>query len=98
MDTDDLSDETYEAVILTAEEFNHDLTLWFALLASKCANEEEYLSKTEQTIKLWLKNKNMDNLMDEIFFGDLPGKKGFKDAISNILKNIENLKHANQKT
>jgi hypothetical protein len=31
MDTDDLSREAYQAVIIEAEKFNHDLTLRFGL-------------------------------------------------------------------
>ena len=34
MDTDDLSNETYKAVIIEAEKFNHDLTLQFGILAT----------------------------------------------------------------
>jgi len=33
MDTDDLSNETYEAVIIEAEQFHHNLTLHFGVLA-----------------------------------------------------------------
>jgi len=32
MDTDDLSEETYKAIIGTAEGFHHDLTLQFCIL------------------------------------------------------------------
>jgi len=35
MDTDNLSNEAYKAVIVTAEVFNHDLTLHFGCLAMK---------------------------------------------------------------
>jgi hypothetical protein len=40
MDTDDLSEETYEAVWTEAEKFSHDLTSHFGLLAGGCQNEE----------------------------------------------------------
>ena len=36
MDTDDLSSETYEAMILEAERFHHNLTLHFGMLAGQC--------------------------------------------------------------
>ncbi len=32
MDTDDLSEKTYRAIMVEAERFNHDLTLQFGLL------------------------------------------------------------------
>jgi hypothetical protein len=44
MDTDDLSNETYEAVIIEAERFHHNLTLHFGLLAGQCDTEEECLN------------------------------------------------------
>ena len=36
MDTDDLSNEAYEAVIIEAERFHHNLTLHFGVLADDC--------------------------------------------------------------
>ena len=33
IDTDDLSNKTYKAIMLEAENFNHDLTLQFGLLS-----------------------------------------------------------------
>ena len=33
MDTDDLSNEAYQGIIIEAEKFNHDLTLQFGVLA-----------------------------------------------------------------
>ena len=43
MDTDELSSEAYEGIIMEAEKFSRDLTLSFGLLASSCENEQEYL-------------------------------------------------------
>ena len=37
IDTDDLSDRTYKAILLEAEKFHHDLTLQFGLLSGECA-------------------------------------------------------------
>ena len=36
MDTDDLSIPTYNGIIIEAENFNHDLTIQFGVLASNC--------------------------------------------------------------
>jgi hypothetical protein len=44
MDTDDLSNETYEAVIIEAERFHHNLTLHFGVLAGQCDTEEKSLN------------------------------------------------------
>ncbi|MEA3448876.1 MAG: hypothetical protein U9Q98_10615 [Bacteroidota bacterium] len=51
MDTDNLSNETYRAVIIEAEKFTHDLTIRFGVLASSCKNEKEYLEMSEELIK-----------------------------------------------
>jgi len=36
MDTDDLSREAYDAIIIEAERLAHDLTLHFGVLSSSC--------------------------------------------------------------
>ena len=92
MDTDALSNETYKAVILTAEKFNHDLTLHFGCLAMNCENEEEYLSDAEQLIKECLESKNIENLMEDMFFGNPPKEKDFKNTLSAILLNIKKVR------
>ena len=92
MDTDNLSNETYEAVILTAERFNHDLTLRFGCLSYECDGEEEYLLKAEQLIKRYLEEKNKERLMDDIFFGNPPDEEGFQNALLDILHNIEEVR------
>ncbi len=48
METDELSRESYKAVIIEAEELSHDLTLNFGLLSYQCKDEPEYLEKTRQ--------------------------------------------------
>lgn len=54
MDTDDLSRTTYKGIILEAENFNHDLTLQFGLLASDCKDDDDYLNQAEALIIHWL--------------------------------------------
>ena len=49
MDTDDLSKESYNAILGEAESFHHDLTLQFGLLSYECSNEDEFL---EESIRL----------------------------------------------
>jgi len=92
MDTDNLSNEAYKAVIVTAEMFNHDLTLHFGCLAMNCKNEEEYLSESEQFIKECLEYKDIDILMDDLFFGNPPREKDFKNALSEIQHNINKVR------
>ena len=92
MDTDDLSNETYAAVLLTAESFNHDLTLHFGCLASECVNEEEYLLKAERLINKCLESENIESLMKDMFFGNTPKEKDFKNALYKILQNINKVR------
>jgi hypothetical protein len=50
MDTDDLSEEAYRAIIIEAERFNHDLTLRFGLLSYHCNDEKEYVDQSVRLI------------------------------------------------
>ena len=57
MDTDDLSIPTYRGIIIEAENYNHDLTLQFGVLASYCKDDDDYLNQAEAMIKNGLKMK-----------------------------------------
>lgn len=92
MDTDDLSQETHIAIIDTAENFHHDLTLQFGVLASSCDTDNEFLDESESMIKQWLTDWDLEEVIIDIFFDDLPSKKDFKKILNEILKNIENVK------
>lgn len=70
MDTDDLSRETYRAIITEAEKFNSDLTLQFGLLSDNCKDEQEFIDKSTQLINE-LKIADSGDLKD-IFFGNVP--------------------------
>jgi hypothetical protein len=90
MDTDDLSEETYQAIILEAERFNHDLTLQFGLLSYKCQDENEYL---EKSIILMGKMKKLDEMdLEDMFFGNPPRMDQFHQVLDTILVNIEDVK------
>ena len=90
MDTDDLSEETYQAIILEAERFNHDLTLQFGLLSYKSQDEKEYL---ENSIILIGKMKKLDEIdLEDMFFGNPPGMDQFHQVLDTILVNIEDVK------
>jgi hypothetical protein len=89
MDTDDLSTETYKAVITTAAKFHSDLALQFGLLADSCQNEMEYLKETKNLIK---EIKEMDDFeLEEIFFDSPPNKIKLLAALDKILENILNV-------
>jgi len=86
MDTDELSIESYKGIIITAENFNHDLTLRFGVLASSCEDEKEYLLKATQLIKA-IKRLDKSNLSN-IFFDEIPDKQKLHSALDKILENI----------
>lgn len=86
MDTDSLSNETYNAVIIEAEKFEHDLTLRFGLLAGHCENEKEYLRDAKTLVN---EIKQMDEFgLDMLFFGQVPSKKALNRCLDKILENI----------
>lgn len=72
MDTDDLSRDAYNAIIITAEEFHHDLTLQFGVLSGRCNSEDEYLTSAENMIKDWTENRNLNKVINNIFYDDPP--------------------------
>ncbi len=89
MDTDDLSDKTYKAILGEAEKFNHDLTLQFGLLSYECKNEAEYIKKSQMLISEMLQYDEAER--DDMFFGNPPAKKEFHEALKKILANIQSL-------
>ena len=90
MDTDDLSQEAYKAIIIEAENFNHDLTLQFGVLSYDCEDEQVYIDKSVQLINA-IKNADMEDL-DDIFFGNVPNLKELNNSFDKILDNIEKVK------
>ena len=51
MDTDDLSREAYNGILLEAEKLTHDLTLHYGLLSGACEDEPDYINKAEEMTK-----------------------------------------------
>jgi hypothetical protein len=90
MDTDDLSQEAYKAVILEAERFHHDLTLQFGLLSYECSDENEFLEKSAELI-LELRQFKEEDLPD-VFFDDVPDIAALNKVLTRILQNIEETK------
>ena len=87
MDTDDLSEEAYRAVIINADKFHHDLTLQFGVMASDCKDENEYLNEALLLIKEY--ESNIKRAIDEVFYENAPKKNKFKSALKEIKKAIK---------
>lgn len=88
MDTDELSEETYFAILETTEDFHHDLTLQFGLLSYSCDSEDNYLDLSESMINEWLSEWDIEELMMDIFLDDMPEKQKFIKTLETILSNI----------
>lgn len=86
MDTDDLSNETYKAVIIETEKFNHDLTLQFGVMASSCKNEEEYIKNAKELINEIIELDKYD--LEDIFFGNIPNITQLHKCLRQIELNI----------
>lgn len=68
MDTDDLSTEAYNAVLIESERLTHDLTIHFGVIAKDCKNEKVYLDKAYDLAKNIM--KLTDNQLHN-FFGEM---------------------------
>jgi len=89
MDTGDLSEEAYKAIMIEAEMFNHDLTLQFGLLSGHCKDENDFIEKSIQLINEMNKYDHVD--LDDMFFGNPPDLNIFRKALKRILNNIVEL-------
>ena len=90
MDTGDLSRETYSAILIESEKFNHDLTLQFGLLSYECDEEKDFIEKSIQLIK---KIKIADfEYLEDIFFGNVPNQVKLNETLHKILDNISKVK------
>lgn len=89
IDTGDLTDKTYEAIMIEAERFDHNLTLQFGLLSYECKDEADFIKKANKLINEMLTYDEVD--MDDMFFGEPPVKKEFHIALNKILTNISEL-------
>lgn len=86
MDTDDLSNETYKAVLISSEKFNHDLTIQFGVLASHCENDDDYLAKANLLILHW--KADLPGTIADIFFDSKPAPAIFDKVLSHIQHQI----------
>jgi len=87
MDTDDLSREAYNAIIIESEKLTHDLTLQFGVLSSSCKNEKEYLEKSKL---LAYEIKQLDDCdLEDLLFGNVPDRRKLNYTLDKIISNIE---------
>ena len=93
MDTDDLSNETYKAVISTSEKFHQDLTLQFGLLSYECATDDDFLVASESMIKRWLADRSLVSVINNIFFENPPDPIDFKLLLHELLHKIVKVKN-----
>ena len=90
MDTDELSREAYNGIIVEAERLTHDLTLHYGMLSYDCKDETEYIDKVE---KLTRKMLQVDaNKLDGLFWGNPPEKDKLDFTLQKIIVNIEKIK------
>ena len=89
MDTGDLTDKTYKAIMIEAERFDHNLTLQFGLLSYECKDEPDFIKKSKQLINRMLKYG--EGQIDDMFFGEPPNIIEFHKALNKILLNISQL-------
>ena len=92
MDTNDLSRETHVAIIDSSERFHHDLTLQFGVLAGICDTDDKFLDESEEMIKEWLNDWDLDELIMDIFYDHPPNTTDFKKVLDKLLSNIEKVR------
>jgi len=90
MDTDDLSREAYDGILIEAEKLTHDLTLHYGVLSSDCKNETEYIDKAEKLTSEIMQAKDWE--LDDLFWGNPPVKEKLEFTCKKILENIEKIK------
>lgn len=90
MDTDDLSLEAYEGIIIEAEKLSHDLTLHYGLLSGDCEDESAYLDKAEKLTKEFLKVDA--GRLEDLFWGNPLPKDKLDLTLHRILRNIEKIR------
>ena len=89
MDTDDLSKEAYEAILVEAEKFSHDLTLHFGVLSSKCQDESEYIEKSKKLAEEILQLENYE--IEDLLFGNFQSRDHLESTLRKLMGNIEEL-------
>jgi len=90
MDTDDLSRESYNGILIEAEKLTHDLTLHYGLLSYDCKDESEYIDKADKLTREIMQADDYD--LDDLFWGNPPKKEKLDFTLQKIIGNIEKIK------
>lgn len=90
MDTDDLSRESYDGILVEAEKLTHDLTLHYGLLSYNCKDETEYIYKADKLTRKILQADDYE--LDDLFMGNPPDKEKLNFTLQKIIGNIEQIK------
>lgn len=90
MDTDDLSRESYDGILVEAEKLTHDLTLHFGLLSYDCNDETEYFDKADKLTREIMQADDYE--LDDLFWGIPPDKEKLDFTLQKIIGNIEQIK------
>ena len=90
MDTDDLSRESYDGILIEAERLTHDFTLHYGVLSGDCKNETEYIDKAEKLTRKIMQAEDWE--LDDLFWGNPPEKERLEFTCKKILVNIEKVK------
>ena len=89
MDTTEISQTTYKAIIETAALAHKDLALQFGMLAKLSKNEADYIQKSGQLIDLMLGYNEEE--VDAIFIENPLSMSEFKTVLKMIGDNISGL-------
>ncbi|MDB5248643.1 MAG: hypothetical protein JWQ40_3037 [Segetibacter sp.] len=87
METQSLSKETNDGILLEAERFNHDLMLQFSELAGDCRDEDEYLNKAKELINE-IRSLDAEELED-VFFGSITNTAPLYKTLDKLFANVE---------
>ena len=90
MDTDDLSRESYNGILVQAEKLTHYLTLHYGLLSYDCNDESEYIDKAYKLTTEIMQAD--DNELDDLFWGNPPDKEKLDFTLQKIICSIEKIK------
>ncbi len=90
MDTDELSREAYEGILLEAEKLTHDLTLQYGVLSYACKDEVEYI---DIALEMTRDIRQADDWeLDDLFWGNPPDKEKLNFTLQTIIANIKHIK------
>ena len=90
MDTDDLSREAYNGILLEAEKLTHDLTLHYGVLSGASKDEVDYIDNAlEMTKEIMTANEYE---LDDLFWGNPPNKEKLNLTLQTIISNIERVR------